>query len=62
MSLIPAPAASNFVYQQVTTQVKLNAGEYVELRATQTSGAPIEIFKGGDEESQNFMMHRVGPA
>ncbi len=62
VSLIPVPAAANFVYQQVTTQTKLNAGEYVELRATQTSGAPIGIFKGGDEESQNFMMHRVGPA
>ena len=62
VSLIPVTAAANFAYQQVTTQAKLNAGDYVELRATQTSGAPIEIFKGGDEESQNFMMHWVGPA
>ena len=62
VSLIPAPAAANFVYQQVTTQAKLNAGDYVELRATQTSGSPVVIFKGGDEESQNFMMHWVGPA
>jgi hypothetical protein len=62
VSLIPGATAANFVYQQVTTQAKLNAGDYVELRATQTSGSTIEIFKGGDEESQNFMMHWIGPA
>jgi hypothetical protein len=62
VSLIPVGAAAQYVYQQVTTLARLNAGDYVELRASQTSGGPLELFGGGGEESQNFMMHWAGPA
>jgi hypothetical protein len=61
VSLIPVSTA-NFVYQQVTSLVKMNAGDYVELVIRQTSGGNLDVIGGGDEESQNFMMHWAGPA
>ena len=47
------------IHQIVSTIYKLEAGDYVELRAYQTSGGNLEIYVGPNRSAE-FAMQRIG--
>ena len=51
-----APNPTHSVYQEVTGQLHLNAGDYVELVGAQDSGASLGAYV-----DSRFAMHWVGP-
>jgi hypothetical protein len=53
---VPAPSGISS-FEQVTAQVQLNVGDYVELVVQQSSGATLTAFKSGTW----LAMHWVGP-
>ena len=61
-TFIPASALYTLA-QEVTTQVQLNAGDYVELAAYQDSGGALSVFgaNAGIAYSPIFAMHWLGP-
>lgn len=58
-SLIPTSSVTS-VTQNVSVSWHLNAGDYVEMFVTQTSGGSLSILTS-DPNSPQFMWERIGP-
>jgi hypothetical protein len=58
-SSITVNSATDVVEQQVSTQVDLRAGDYVELLARQSSGGALSLLSEDNEPI--FAMHWLGP-
>ena len=61
-----ATGNGNSTDQSISSLVSLQAGEIVQLRVYQTSGAPLDLLWHGDPDSNSdaptMTMHYVGPA